>query len=292
MPSRNGLVATAEDLPPRVSDALASPHPGQPGAVDVDGRCWPFLAWGGSSDPPLLLAHGVNSNARIWWRIGPALAAAGHRVVAIDMPGHGQTAALPGHYRFVETATAVADFIRSAGLAHSELNVLGHSWGGVVAAHLPQVGVRPAMLVLLDPPWLSLEQLEALTRDPTERHYDSLGEARRAVRAGNPDWSDGDVIAKARALTEVDAAHVRAVLLRNGVWDAGISALRHHDTSGVRLWLIRGEPSTGGLIPDEALPTIYAMIDPEQVITITRGTHSPQRTHPEATVLAILGALA
>lgn len=136
------------------------------------------------------------------------------------------------------------------------------------------------MLVLLDPPWLSLEQLEALTRDPTERHYDSLGEARRAVRAGNPDWSDGDVIAKARALTEVDAAHVRAVLVRNGDWDAGMSALRHHDTNGVRLWLIRGEPSAGGLIPDEALPTVHAVIDPEQVITITRGGHSPQRTHP------------
>ena len=292
MPSRSGLVATTEDLPPLVADALASPRPGQPGAVDVDGRRWPFLAWGSSSDPPLLLAHGVNSNARIWWRVGPALAAAGHRVVAIDMPGHGQTAAWAGHHRFVETATSVADFIRSAGLALSELDVLGHSWGGVVAAHLPQVGLRPATLVLLDPPWVSLEQLVALTRDPTERRYDSLGEARLAVRAGNPDWSDGDVIAKARALTEVDAAHVRAILLRNGVWDAGMSALRHPDASGVRLWLIRGEPLTGGLIPDEALPTIYAMIDPEQVITIARGTHSPQRTHPEATVLAILRALA
>ena len=291
MPSRNALVATAEDLPPAVADALASPPPAEQGAVDVDGRRWHFLRWGNSDDPPLLLAHGVGSSAAGWWRVGPALAAAGRRVVAINMPGHGPEAAWDGRHRWAETATDVADFVRTAGLEVPELVVVGHSWGAVVTAHLPQIGIRPATLVLLDPPWLSLEQLEALSTDPSERRYDSLDEARVAVRASNPNWSDGDVMEKAHALMEYDPAYVRAVFLENGPYDAGMFALRHPDARGVRVWLIHGEWSAGGLIPDEALPTIRAQVGPNRVIAVAGGPHSPHRTHPEATVLAILRAL-
>ena len=207
------------------------------------------------------------------------------------MPGHGLTAAWAGHHRFVETATSVADFIRSAGIALSELDVLGHSWGGVVAAHLPQVGVRPARLVLLDPPWLSLEQLEALTRDPTERRYDSLGDARLAVRAGNPDWSDGDIIAKARP----DRSRCRACpRCPSSEWSLGrrdvrASAPRHQRRPPVAdSWRTVGRRAR----PRRGVANRPCRVDPEQVITITRGGHSPHRTHPEATVLAVLRALA
>jgi pimeloyl-ACP methyl ester carboxylesterase len=291
MAPRTGLVATVHDLPPSVADALASPPPAEEGAVDVGGRRWHFLAWGSANDPPILLTHGVGSSARGWWRVGPALAAAGRRVVAIDMPGHGSAGPWDGRHRFVETAADLAGFIRSAGLAPPELVIVGHSWGAVVAAHVPQAGPRPARLVLVDPPWLSLDQLEALTRDPSERRYDSFDDARAAVRASNADWSDGDVMAKAHALTEFDPACVRAVLLENGAYDAGMSALRHPDARDIPVWLIRGDSAAGGLIPEEALPTIRTLVEPERTITIAGGPHSPHRTHPEATVLAILSAL-
>jgi pimeloyl-ACP methyl ester carboxylesterase len=286
-----GLVATGNDLPPSVAEALTSPPLGEEGMVEADGRRWHFLAWGHSTEPPLLLTHGVGSSARGWWRVGPALAAAGRRVVAIDMPGHGPAATWDVGHRFAETAVDVAGFIEHAGFRLGELAIVGHSWGAVVAAHLPQVGIRPATLVLLDPPWLTLEQLEALTLDPSERRYDSLDEARAAVSANNPDWSEGDVAAKAHALTEYDPAFVRAVLLGNGPYDAGMSALRHPDAQGVPVWLIRGEWSAGGLIPDEELPAIRAQVGPDQILTIAGGQHSPHRTHVEATVLAILRAI-
>ena len=35
------------------------------------------------------LLHGVMALAGTWWRIGPALAARGWRVAAVDLPGHG-----------------------------------------------------------------------------------------------------------------------------------------------------------------------------------------------------------
>ena len=291
MSPSTGLVATAGDLPSSVADALVAPPTPEQGTANVAGRPWSYLAWGDPDDPPLLLVHGVTSNAHVWWRVGPALAAARRRVVAVDMPGHGPAAAWDGRHEFAETAADLADFTRSAGLARPELVVVGHSWGAMVVAHLPQVGVRPATLVLLDPPWLSLKGLEALTRDPTERRYDSLDEARMAVSGLYPHWSDGDVTEKARALTEFDVECVRAVLLGNGDWDAGMAALRHADADGIPVWLIRGESSSGGFIPDEALPTIRAQLGPERVLTIAGGPHSPQRTHPEATVLAILRAV-
>jgi Predicted hydrolases or acyltransferases (alpha/beta hydrolase superfamily) len=286
------LSATAADLPPAVAAALAAPTPGTPGWVESGGDRWATLSWGQPTDPPILLIHGVTSNAGIWWRVGPALAASGRRVVAIDMPGHGQTQAWHGRHRWSETADDVAGFIRAAGLDRPDLAVVGHSWGAMVTAHLPIAGIRPRALVLVDPPVLTLEQLELLTRDPTERPYATLGEATTAVRKAYPTWSDGDIDAKAQALTEFNAGAVLAVLLQNGDYDAGMAALRDPRAAGVPAWLIRGEWATGCFIPDTAVPALVDQLGADRVITIEGAPHSPQRTHPEATVLALLRALA
>ena len=285
------LTATAADLPEAVAAALVNPIPGTPAAVPAGGISWGTLSWGNPSDPPLLLVHGVTSNAAIWWRVGPALAAADRRVIAVDMPGHGAATAWLGRHRFTDTAAELAGFIRAAGLDRPDLVVVGHSWGAMVSAHLPIAGIRPASIVLIDPPCLSVDQLEALTHDSTEREYSTPDEARSAVRSANPAWSEGDVEAKARALVEFDAACVLAVLLRNGPWDAGMAGLRDPSAWGIPTWLIRGEWATGGFIPGAQVPAIEEQLGPGHVITIAGGPHSPQRTHPEATVLAILRAL-
>ena len=181
------------------------------------------MTWGAASDPPILLMHGVTSNAGIWWRVAPALAAAGHRVVAIDMPGHGRTQAWHGRHRFAETATDVAGFIRAAALDRPDLAVIGHSWGAMVTAHLPIAGLRPRVLILLDPPALTVAQFEVFIQDPTERPYATVAEAAAAMRKANPTWSDGDIAAKAQGLTEFNPDAVLAVLLENGDWDSGLS---------------------------------------------------------------------
>jgi pimeloyl-ACP methyl ester carboxylesterase len=299
------LTATASDLPPAVAAALADPPAGEEGVVAV-GDWWPTIAWGHPGDPQLLLVHGVTSNAGIWWRVAPALAAAGFRVTAVDMPGHGRasrgsTHSLAWPTRFIETARELARFIRTAGLAGAagtdgaiaapELRVVGHSWGAMVAAHLPAAGLAPGTLVLLDPPVMTLDSMVAITEQPTERPYDSLEEAVAAIRSENPPWSDGDILAKAQSLTEFNADLVLAVLRGNGDWDGGLAALRDPNAAATATWLIRGEAATGGLIPDSKALAIEAQLGPERVVTIVGGPHSPQRTHPEATILAILRAL-
>jgi len=287
-----GLVAGPADLPPVVAVALAAPEPGTAGMVEVAGVGWPILTWGRTGDPPLLLVHGVTSNAGIWWRVAPALAAAGRRVVAVDMPGHGRADHRQRSHSFADTAAELAAFIRAAGLDRPDLAVVGHSWGGMVSAHLPAAGLAPAKLILLDPPVLTHARMVALTEQPTERTYDTIEAATTAVRAANPGWSDGDVAAKARALTEFDADFVLAVLRGNGDWDGGMAALRHANAARSSVWLIRGEFPTGGFIPDFKVAAIERQLGADHVITIAGGPHSPQRTHPEATVLALLRALA
>jgi pimeloyl-ACP methyl ester carboxylesterase len=296
---------STREIPPlltRVAAALAHPPAGEDGVVgDADG--WPTMSWGRARDPSLLLVHGVTSNAMIWWRVGPALAAAGYRVTAVDMPGHGRRPRTDDwSTRFIDTAHELARFIRAAGLAGEglaegalaapALRVVGHSWGAMVAANLPAAGLAPGRLILIDPPVLTHARMVALTEQPTEQTYDTLDEAMAAVRLTNPEWTDGDVAAKARALTEFNPELVLAVLRGNGDWDGGMAALRHPNAATSSIWLICGEWSSGGFIPDFAVPRIQAQLGVERVITIPGAPHSPQRTHPEATVQAILRGLA
>jgi pimeloyl-ACP methyl ester carboxylesterase len=250
------------------------------------------VSWGAADAPPVLLLHGVTSNTGIWWRIAPALAAGGFRVVAVDMPGHGKTQGWRGRHRFAETAEDVLGFVQAAGLDRPDLAVVGHSWGAMVSARLAGAGLRARVVVLLDPPGLTVAQFEVFAQDPTEQPHASYEGAAAAMRVANPTWSDGDVAAKARSLIEFNPDAVLAALLQNGDWDAGIDGARESLAAGVPVWIIRGEWDTGCLIPDAMVPKLEAAVGRDHVITIRDAPHSPQRTHPEATLVALLRALA
>jgi pimeloyl-ACP methyl ester carboxylesterase len=282
---------TASTLPPPVAAALADPEPGERVTVQAAGIPWSALVWGDSGARPLLLIHGVTSSAAVWWRIGPALAATGRRVVAVDQAGHGRTGHWKGHVRFRDNAADLAAFARAAGLARAGLQVVGHSWGAVTAAALPAVGLRPVTLVLIDPPVLPLALISLEASDPAQRSYDDLDEATAAIRAAEPTWSGGDVHAKAEALIDLDEAAARAVLLENGDWDGGLADLRDPAAAGIDTWVIRGEPATGGYVGAEAVAAFEEVIGAGHVVTIRGGSHSPQRLHPAETVAALLRAL-
>jgi N-formylmaleamate deformylase len=290
-PRGDALQATAAGLPPAVAAAITVPAPGRERSVAAAGYAWRALQWGDPTAAPVLLVHGVTSNAETFWRVGPAVAAAGRDVLAVDLPAHGRTGGWRGRHRFAETAADLADFAWAAGLVRPGLAILGHSWGAMVGASLPAAGLRPDRLVLLDPPVLGLAGLELMTRDPLERPFTDIDVAIRIVGAANQGWSEGDVRAKALGLTQFDAAAVLAVLLENGDWDGGQGSLADPAAAGIPTWVIRGEPEAGCLVPDAAVPAFEALVGRDHVITIAGAPHSPQRTHPEATVRAILAAI-
>jgi pimeloyl-ACP methyl ester carboxylesterase len=290
--------ATSEDLPGAVARVLAAATleaapPGEAGSVDAAGMGWAIRSWGDPSHPPLLLAHGIMSDGGVYWRLGPALAETGWRVIAVDLPAHGKTGPWNGRYVLGETSEDLAALIWALDLDLSQLVVMGHSWGGAVTAGLPAAGLRPRALILLDPPYLELDGMVAMTRDPIEQPYDSVNDARIALRTANPDWTDGDVDAKSLALVRFDAAAANAILSRNGDWDAGQTSLAHPNAAAVPIWYIRGEPASGGLIPDDIVPELANRVGADHVLTLAGASHSPMRTrNPASLTFAILNALA
>jgi pimeloyl-ACP methyl ester carboxylesterase len=288
-------IATAtSELPAAVGAALAATDPDAGTRTSTVAAGIPFssIAWGEPGDRPLVLIHGVTASARIWWRVGPALAATGRRVIAVDLPGHGQTGHWAGHHRFRDNATDVAAWIRATGLDVPEVQIVGHSWGGMTAAALPLAGIRPATLVLLDPPAVPYAIISAMANDPAEQVYADVETAVVAVAAANPGWSAGDVRAKAEALAQVDVDGARAVVLDNGDWDGGLTDLSDPAVAGIPVWIVRGDPTAGGLLPDAAVAALAARIGAAHIVTLTGAPHAPQRTHAEATTAALLRALA
>jgi alpha-beta hydrolase superfamily lysophospholipase len=56
--------------------------------VAVDGARLAVRRWR-ADGAPILLVHGLASNARTWDGVAEALVAAGHDVAAVDLRGHG-----------------------------------------------------------------------------------------------------------------------------------------------------------------------------------------------------------
>jgi pimeloyl-ACP methyl ester carboxylesterase len=114
---------------------------------------------------PVLLLHGLASNARIWERLAPALADAGLAPVAIDLRGHGLSDKPEAGY---ELATFSADL--RAAVRDLDLRapiVIGHSWGAGLALHLAASGLgegnTPAAIVLVDGGISQLDDLPGAT---------------------------------------------------------------------------------------------------------------------------------
>ena len=92
--------------------------------VRVDGR-----------GPAVVLVHGFSSSISWWNRLAPALAR-NHRVIRIDMLGHGGSAAPDAGYSMEQQARAVARTLRELGVRR--VAAVGHSMGGNVVTSLAE----------------------------------------------------------------------------------------------------------------------------------------------------------
>ena len=85
--------------------------------------------------PVLLLLHGHEQSATSWRWVIPALART-HRVLALSLPGHGETAAAVGdHAPDCDRARFVAAFLDTLHI-DPPLDLVGHSAGGALALRL------------------------------------------------------------------------------------------------------------------------------------------------------------
>lgn len=116
-------------------------------ANDVDMYIQEF---GDPAAPPLLLTHGTGAWSGTWDQNVQAMASAGYRVIAVDLPPFGfTTKPASGDYSRPAQAKRIVGLIDSLNLG--PVTLLGHSYGGGPAAEAAMLAAeRVRHLILLD----------------------------------------------------------------------------------------------------------------------------------------------
>lgn len=85
----------------------------------------------GARDEAIVLLHGIAGSAETWTPVLARCGALGRRVLALDLPGHGESEAPRADYGLGALASTVRDVLAVSGVRHA--TVAGHSLGGGVA---------------------------------------------------------------------------------------------------------------------------------------------------------------
>ncbi len=112
--------------------------------------------------PAVLLIHGFGAAINWWDSIAPALAA-NHRVIRIDLIGHGGTEAPASGYSIERQAALVSAVLDKLGVGR--VAVIGHSMGGEVATALAAMKPeRIERIILIDTPSIAGTNFSLTTR--------------------------------------------------------------------------------------------------------------------------------
>jgi len=100
------------------------------------------------SGPPIVLLHPLGADRRVWDGVVGPLVAAGHQVIAVDLPGFGDSPPLPMDERPtpVAIAHAVAGFLGVEEI--DAATVVGNSLGGWVALELGLVSAAGSVVAI------------------------------------------------------------------------------------------------------------------------------------------------
>jgi pimeloyl-ACP methyl ester carboxylesterase len=171
---------------------------------------WPATSSHGDASRPIaVLVHGLMGWHRTWWRLGPALAERGWRVIGVDQLGHGHSPRIDGAATIDDFADALEATIRSRVPGVVDV-LIGHSLGAVVSMRLAER--EPGLvrrLVLEDPPSLDRTEDEPFLASIVEgvrlAREQPEAEVRREL-AENRDWLPEDARrdVEGRALTDAE----------------------------------------------------------------------------------------
>jgi len=166
----------------------------------------------GSGQSTVLLLHGMLGCRQSWWRVARELASRNRRVIALDLPGHGDSDAEPANSvpRVVELVVETWKALSS----DSPVLAMGHSYGGtVLAAALDQLA--PESAVFIDSPftkrggWDPSVVRTEYARSKAARTADGLRERR-------PFYSERDIEVESRAAEQFDVESAVALAVSEG----------------------------------------------------------------------------
>lgn len=98
----------------------------------IHGRRMVYRDTGGSG-PTVLLVHGITNSSRSWEPVTQRLARS-HRVLAPDLPGHGESDRHQGDHSLGAHASALRDLLLVTGAGPATL--VGHSFGGGIVLQM------------------------------------------------------------------------------------------------------------------------------------------------------------
>ncbi|HLZ20508.1 MAG TPA: alpha/beta hydrolase [Ktedonobacterales bacterium] len=125
---------------------VATPHD-----IEVNGLQLRYVTWGerSSARDSVILVHGLTSSLKAWVEIGPALAARGWHVIALDLRGRGLSDKPPHGYGIPYHANDLLSLADALGL--ERIHVVGHSLGAQITLFLAaQHPTRVGRIALID----------------------------------------------------------------------------------------------------------------------------------------------
>ncbi len=251
---------------------------------------------------PFLLVHGLASNARLWDGVSAVLAAAGHRVVAVDQRGHGESDRAATGYRYPEVTGDLVALVESMALGTPVL--VGQSWGGNVVIHAGAAHPdRWHAIAAGDGGTIAIgdrfadpqEAWEALRPPPLAGR--PATEVRDMIAAGVAGWPDGALAAQMGNCLELEDGTVRPRLALADHRQI-VEAMHAADPSGVfgdveapvLLLPVRGEGAWGAekaAAVDAALAVL-----PRGRVHWFDGAHDVHLQQPDAVAEALLALAA
>ena len=137
-------------------------------------------AWGAAGGEPVVCVHGLCQHGGIFADLARGLAEDGHRVLAVDLRGHGGSDREPP-WNLATHADDLLETMAAEGVG--EATLVGHSFGALVAAVLAaRAPERLRRLALLDP-GLGIPAAHALKAAEMDRLDWSFGSVDGAVNA-------------------------------------------------------------------------------------------------------------
>ncbi|GAC1317624.1 MAG: hypothetical protein NVSMB25_05650 [Thermoleophilaceae bacterium] len=253
------------------------------------------------SGPPLLLLHGLGATKASFLPTIAAVAPAGYRTIAVDLPGFGDSdKPFPGRYDarfFARWTLALLD-----ALELERTHLLGHSMGGrvalEVAMHRPE---RVGGLILMTPslawrsakpwaPYLRFVRPELGILQPTPRSVVE-GVVRKLVPGGDSEWTRIGVDEFLRAFLDPRGrvafyAAARQIYLEQGEGPDGFwKRLEELAPRSLFLWGRRDQ-----LVPIKFAEHVRRAVPSARHVELDCG-HVPQLESPAKTHAAILSFL-
>lgn len=248
----------------------------------------------------LLLVHGLASNLRLWDGVAEHLNGRGHRVVAVDLRGHGRSDKPDDGYDMATVAADVASLIEGMGLDRPW--VAGQSWGGNVVVEL--AWARPELvggIACVDGGWIELQDRfddweacrRLLTPPPTAGMQAAALEA--GIRSAHPDWPESGIQGVLACFEVRPDGTVapwltleRHLLVLRGLWEHRPS-VRYPEISAPVLLLPAQRAGSDDFGTRPAVAAAEAALTTSTTVW-TEGDHDLHAQHPALVAEALIGA--